>query len=151
MTLSVVEASVLPPPPEHVRVYVVVATGETISLPERDLLPLHPFDATHVLAFAEAHVRVEVAPSLIKLGSALKETVGATGIGVTPIVTDSASLPPSPSQVSMYVVVAVGLTISLPLTSREPFQPPEAVHESACVEFQLNVDVAPSRMPLGTA
>jgi hypothetical protein len=42
------------------------------------------------------------------------------------------------------VLVAVGETLELPLVGREPLQPPDAMHEVASDEFQLNVVEPPA-------
>jgi hypothetical protein len=44
------------------------------------------------------------------------------------------------------VVEARAPVLRVPLVAREPFQPPEAAHDVALVELQVNVD----ELPLGT-
>lgn len=59
LTVTVSESVVVPPGPPQARVYVVVAVGVTISLPDRALDPDHPLDAMQKFVFVELHVNVE--------------------------------------------------------------------------------------------
>jgi hypothetical protein len=56
-----------------------------------------------------------------------------------------------PLQVSVYVVVVVGETPSVPLVASAPVQPPEAVHEVAFVLDHVNVELAPEAIVVGFA
>jgi hypothetical protein len=110
-------------------VYVVVAYTVTISVPSRDLNPVQPFDALHIVASVESQARVEVAPLNTFKGAALKESSGCGDgtKGIMPIVTDSVSLPSAFSHMSVYVVVAFTVTTSLPERAFAPLQPFDAV------------------------
>ena len=54
----------------------VVAVGETEVLPLVVLLPLHPPDAVHAVAFVLDQVRIEDWPDAMPVGLAEIETVG---------------------------------------------------------------------------
>ena len=129
----------------------VVAVGCTTSFPFKAFEPNHPFDAVHDVAFVEVHVSVDVAfPRLLScsvVGFATNVMVGTGGITVR--VTLCTTEPPGPEQVSTYVidVVAVGWTISLPLSAFEPLQPFDAVHEVAFVDVHASVEVAFPALP----
>jgi hypothetical protein len=69
----------------------------------------------------------------------VSETVGDGG-GATLTVTEPVALPPPPVQVKKNVLVCVkALRVSLPAVALVPDQSPEAVHEVASLEVQLNV------------
>jgi hypothetical protein len=60
--------------------------------------------------------------------------------------------PPGPAHVIEYAVVVVnGPVLRLPLAARVPLQPPDAVHESAFVELQVNVELPPTATATGVA
>jgi len=70
--------------------------------PEVALLPLHPPDAVHDVAFDELHVSVLLPPLLTDVGDADSDTVGA-GVepaSATATVTFVEREPPAPVQVS---------------------------------------------------
>lgn len=60
----------------------VVAVGETEVLPLVVLLPLHPPDAVHEVAFVLDQVRIEDWPDVIVVGLAEIVTVGGVEPGV---------------------------------------------------------------------
>ena len=62
---------------------------------------------------------------------------------MTATVADASALPPEPVQSIVYVVVAVGDTLFVPLTASVPVQPPLAVHEEALVLDQVKVVDSP--------
>ncbi len=65
--------------------------------------------------------------------------MGAGG-GATLTVTEPVALPPAPVQVKKNVLVVVNEPrVSLPEVALLPDQAPEAVHEVASLEVQLNV------------
>lgn len=81
---------------------------------------------------------------------------GAEGTGggfevLTVTVAVALAVPPVPVHVSVYEVVAVGLTICVPLVASEPFQPPEAVHAVAFVLDHVSVELLPAVMLAGLA
>jgi hypothetical protein len=63
------------------------------------LLPDHPPDAVHAVAFVEVHDNVELSPLEIELGFAVNVTVGEGWLIVT--FADCVALPPVPVQVSV--------------------------------------------------
>jgi hypothetical protein len=65
--------------------------------------------------------------------------------GVIVTSTDASWLPPGPVHDSVNVEFAVsGPTDSEPLVAREPVQAPDAVHDVAFVELQVNVRLPPA-------
>jgi hypothetical protein len=61
-------------------------------------------------------------------------------------------VPPGPAHASEYAVVAVnGPVLWLPLVASAPLQPPEAEHEAAFAEFQVNVELPPTATATGAA
>ncbi len=102
------------------------------------------------MALVEFQVRVELAPLVRLVGLALSETVGVGGVTVT--VADCEAEPPVPVQVSVNFVVAVRVAVAFePLVVSAPLQPPDALHEVALVDDQLNVDAVPLLTVLGLA
>ena len=68
-------------------------------LPERLLEPPQPFDAMHDVALVVFHVSVDVAPLVMGVGFAKRDTIGR-GRGLTVIVVVACLVPPSPLQSS---------------------------------------------------
>lgn len=62
------------------------------------LLPVHPPDAVHEVAFAADQVSVALVPLVTELGAALIDTVGAGEL--TETVADCVALPPGPEHVN---------------------------------------------------
>ena len=106
------------------------------------------------MAFVEDQVKVALAPLVILVGLALKETVGA-GVAVAAFVvtvTDCSALPPVPVQVRVYSVVEFKAdVVFVPLTGIVPLQPPEAVHEVALVASQISLASLPLVICAGLA
>jgi len=78
----------------------------------------------------------------------------STICGVPPLTVTVALLlvvPPVPVQASVYVVVAVGETVALPLVPLLPLQPPDAVHELAFVLDHVSVEDWPAAIDVGLA
>jgi hypothetical protein len=112
--------------------------------------PVHPPDAVQAVALVDDQVSVEPPPLATLVGLAFKETLG--GGAETETVTDCAAVPPAPVQVRVNFVLADRADVVLePLIASPPFQPPEAEHDVAWVEDQVNVDVAPLLTVLGFA
>ena len=93
-----------PPAPLQARVYVVVATGETISFPDIVFAPIQPSDAVHDVALVELQVSVDVAlpaPGVTFVGFAEIVTVGVgggVGVGTKLTVAVLLAVPPAPVQ-----------------------------------------------------
>jgi hypothetical protein len=113
-------------------------------------VPLQPPEAAQEVALVEFHVSVEVPPLATEVGFAVNVTVGA---GATLTVAVAVLLePPAPLQVNEYDVAdASGPVLWLPLAALLPFQPPEAVHEVALVEFHVSVEAPPLPTEVGFA
>lgn len=71
------------------------------------------------LAFVEDQVRVALEPFSTLVGEAVSVAVGTAGV-VTVTVFTSLAVPPTPVQVTVYAVVAVGLTERVPEVPTEP-------------------------------
>jgi len=77
-TVTVVLLLVLPPEPVHVKVYVVLAVGETDCELESAFVPVNvPPEAVHDVAPVDDHVSVELCPAFIEVGDAVSVTIGA--------------------------------------------------------------------------
>ena len=81
VTVTITDLTTELPLPVHESVNWVVVCGETGSLPSAGFAPLHPSDAVQVSAFVESHVKVELLPSSMVVGFAVKSKVGAGGGG----------------------------------------------------------------------
>lgn len=98
MTAIVVDRVVVPPPPVHASVKVlVVLSGAVGALPAGGFVPPHAPDASQLVALVDDQVRVADVPALIVAGVALIVTVGGGGVTVTTAV--CAAVPPGPVQV----------------------------------------------------
>jgi hypothetical protein len=84
------------------------------------------------------------------VGLALNSAVG--GARTVTLVEATGLVPPGPLQLIEKVVVpTVGSMLRAPLSASGPLQPPEAAHEVAWVELQLNVAAAPAATRVGAA
>jgi len=84
-------------------------------------------------------VNVEDPLALTVIGLAISVIVGSGG-GATLTVAERVALPPAPLQAKKNVLVAVNeLGSSLPDSALVPDQAPDAVHDVASLEAQLNV------------
>jgi len=78
--------------------------------------------------------------------------VSTGGIEDTETITDCVAEPAAPVQVNSYSVVFVSApVVHVPPVATAPLHPPEAVHESAFMELQLSVDMAPLAIVVGDA
>jgi hypothetical protein len=143
--------AVMPPGPEQVSEYAVVAVrGPVLWLPLVASAPLQPPEAAHETALTELHERTAVPPDAIAVGTAESIADGG-GINVTVAVV-GADIPPLPEQtIEKFVVPVIGPLFSLPLAARLPLQPPDAVHESAPAELQVNTELPPRATACGAA
>ena len=103
----------------------------------------------------ELQDKVELFPNNTDVGLAPKITVGA-GVGggtstpTTVTVADLPSVPPSPEQFKVYVLLKVKAPVLwLPLTALAPLQSPEAVQEVALLELQEIVANPPLEIEIG--
>jgi hypothetical protein len=151
-TVTVAVATPLvPPAPVQVNEYEFVAVSAAVPcVPFVALVPLQPPEAAQEVAFVELHVSVDMPPLATEVGFAANVTVGA---GATLTVAVAVLLePPGPLQVNEYEVAAAsGPVLWLPLAALLPFQPPEAVHEVALVEFHVSVEAPPPATEAGFA
>ena len=111
-----------------------------------DLLPLHPPAAVHAVAFVVDQESSDVPPVATVVGVAVNVTVGA-GVepGTTVMATDDCPVVlPAPVHVKVNVLFVVSAPLlTLPLVARIPDHAPDAVHEVASVELQVNVTALP--------
>jgi hypothetical protein len=151
-TVTVAVATPLvPPAPVQVNENEFVAVSAAVPcVPLVALVPLQPPEAAQEVAVVELHASVDVPPLATEVGFAANVTVGAGG---TLTVAVAVLLePPAPLQVNEYEVAAAsGPVLWLPLAALLPFQPPEAVHEVALVEFHVSVEAPPLATEVGFA
>jgi hypothetical protein len=101
------------------------------------------------VAFVAVQFRTVDAPAAMLAGCALNEIVGFWAL-VTPVtltVAEDCAFPPVPIAVAVYVVVAVGVTFSEPVTGKVPR--PLMVTELALLASQLSMVDAPLATVLG--
>ena len=77
VTLTLADLFTDPPVPVQVRVYVALLVGETLWLPEVDLLPLQEPEAVQEVALVALQMRTEDSLKLMVVGVAEKFKVGA--------------------------------------------------------------------------
>jgi hypothetical protein len=148
---TVADWAAVPPVPVQVNVKVVLA----VSAPEdceplTALVPDHPPEPEHEVAFFAVQVSVVEAPEVTVLGLAVSVTEGAEAETVT--VADCVAEPPVPVQVNSYSVVLERAAVDqVPLVPTTPCQPPEAVQAVAFVELQRRLDVPPAATVVGEA
>jgi hypothetical protein len=100
LTVTVVDCAAVPPLPVQVSAYVVLAVSAPVDCdPLVGMLPDHPPEAVHDVAFAADQASVELLPLITELGFALRLTVGVGDF--TDTVADCAALPPAPVQVNV--------------------------------------------------
>jgi hypothetical protein len=101
-----------PPAPVAVRVYTVVVAGDVVADPPRGSTEPMPWLRETEVAFAVTQESVEVSPTMMVAGEALKSQVGARGDGGSATVTVALQVyePPGPEAVPVYVFVAEGET-----------------------------------------
>lgn len=111
-------------------------------LPLAALEPDQPPDAVQLVTLPAAQLTVVLPRYPIEVGFADKDSVGEAGGGsVTVRVTDSVLRPPGPSQVRVYVVSPVNVSVwLLPRRPLLPDHPPEPVQLSAFVESHCRVE-----------
>ena len=105
----------------------------------------------HEVALLDDQVSVDAPPLLIVLGLALRLTVGEL-FALTVTVADCAALPPLPRAGQCIGSVCLSAPVDCePVNGLLPDQAPEAAHEVALVEDQVNVAVPPLVTALGPA
>jgi hypothetical protein len=152
-----VEALALPAAPVQVKEKVVLAASGPVDSgpPEVGFVPSQPPEAVQSVAFVDDQVRFDAAPLATTGGSAESVTVGESGGGGVPgtaTVVEALALPPGPVHVrENTVLVLSGPVDSLPAVVFVPDQPPEAEHELAFLELQLNCAESPLATVSGLA
>jgi len=106
----------VPPRPVAVSVYVEVTLGDTAIDPFTACGP-RPLSIVTLVAFVVVQESVEDCPADTVEGFAMKVLVGG---GFTVTVADADWVPPGPVAVTVYVVVADGMTPTDPLSGRVP-------------------------------
>ena len=91
-TDTVVEPLVLPLVPVQFNVYVAVAVGLTVEVPEVACVPDHAPLAVHDVALVEDQVILEEEPDVIEIGEAERVTVGVGPASHAPEVTTATLL-----------------------------------------------------------
>jgi hypothetical protein len=93
VTVTVTELTALPPRPVAVRVYAIVAAGDTASDPAHGTAPM-PLSRTQVSASVVLHESVAVEPLRSEVGVAARLAVGSGY--VTVMSAEAVALPPGP-------------------------------------------------------
>jgi hypothetical protein len=127
----------------------VVADGVTCADP---LNPEHAaqFEIVTLVACCESHVSVALCPAVTVAGSAVSETPSCPA-SATVIVTLAVCVPPGPVAVAVYVVVALGVTLCVPLGTATLPTPWSIVIDVACSLDQLSVALSPGRIDVRSA
>jgi hypothetical protein len=121
-------------------------------LPPVAFAPLQPPDAVQDVALVELQVSVEDPPLAIVVGFAVRIAVGTGLVVIVTAAAKAALVPPEPVQVIEYVVSVVKAPVLwVPLVANAPLQPPDAVHDVALVELQVNVEDSPLVTAVGAA
>jgi hypothetical protein len=138
------EALDVPPGPVQRRSKVVVPmSADEVSVPDGGRLPVHPFDAVHVVASVLVQERAVVPLGATLVGFAVNAVVGA-GAAPTAIFTELVASPPAPEQVSVKVLEAVSAgVVSAPDMARLPIHAPDAVQDLAFVLLQVSLPAPP--------
>lgn len=122
------------------------------SVPLVARAPLQSPLAVHDVASVVVQLRLEAAPTTTEVGLATSDNVGAGVTAETVTVVLPEPVPPSPVQLSEYVVVCVSAgVVKVPDVAREPDHPPPAVQLCAFVVVQLRLDVPPLAICAGFA
>lgn len=79
------------------------------------------------------------------------ELISGKGAGFTVTVAEAVALPSAPVQVSVYVAVAEGVSVTDPLVASVPDHAPDAVQDVVFVELHASVVVLPAVMVEGDA
>jgi len=143
----------VPPVPLQPRLNVVVAVKAPVPcVPAVDLLPLQPPEAVHDVALVLDQVSVLLPPLLTEVGDADNVTVGAGVEAVTVTEALACAVPPAPVQLNVNAASALNAPVlSLPETALLPLHPPDAVHDVALVDDQVNVLLDPLLTEVGAA
>jgi hypothetical protein len=97
VTVTVEVAGVLPAPPAHVSVKLVVAfSGPVLALPLGGSFPLQPPEAVHAVAFVELQLSVAVPPVLTLIVLAFSATLGGGSVGGGSVCAGDEDDPPEP-------------------------------------------------------
>jgi hypothetical protein len=131
--VTVADANEVPPGPVAVRVYVVVCDGETLEEPLAACAPM-PLSIETEVELLTSHVSVDEEPLTMEAGVATNVMLGRL---LTVTVAWLVSVPPGPFAVSVYVVVANGLTVTAP--------------DSACAPTPLSIDTEVALVVLQTS
>jgi hypothetical protein len=151
-TVTLAVATLLvPPAPVQVNEYEPgIVRDPVLCVPLVGLVPLQLPEAVHEVALVEVHVSVEAPPLATEVGFADSVTVAVPG--TVTVAAATLLVPPAPTQVKEYVVVAVSATVLwVPLVLNVPLQPPEAVHEVALTELHVSVEAPPLATDVGFA
>ena len=128
-----------------------MVVGDKVSSPLADVSPLHAPLFVHVVVIPPVlfQVSVELFPSAIVVESALRVTSGGDTIST---VTDFVSVPAIFVHVIVYVWVAVGVTLSLPLDAIFPLQPSDLEQDgSVPIDDHVRFELCPRIIDPGSA
>jgi hypothetical protein len=150
VTVTVVDCEALPPLPVQLKVKIPVLVKAPVDCePLVALGPDHAPEAVQPMASVDDQVSVALAPLAMICGFALIVTVGW---GATVTVADCETLPPTPEQLRVNVLLAVNGPVAwLPPVASAPDHAPDAAQVSALVDDQVSVELAPLAMVCGVA
>jgi hypothetical protein len=151
VTVTLAVAVFEPAPFVAVSVYVAVAVGLTLVDPLADVEVNVPGVMAMLVAPVVAQLSVLLEPEVMLAGLAPKELITGLVVAFTVIVTVAVFEPALLVAVSVYVVVAVGLTLVEPVADVEVNVPGVMAILVAPVVVQLRVLLEPEFMPVGFA
>lgn len=136
-----------------------VAAGATATDPDRGSLAASAPLIAHEVAFDDDQARVLLPPAVMEDGLAVIATEGAgagagAGAGVaapTATCRERDTRARELRQVTVYVVVAAGVTLRVPDVASVPLQPPLAAQLLAPLADQVSVEDAPAVIDSGAA
>jgi hypothetical protein len=155
VTVTVAELLLEPPSPVHNSVNILLAAVSTaeVAVPAVARLPDHAPEAVQPVVSVLDQVSIVVPLGATFVGLAVMDTVGAAGVGaVTVTETDPSSDPPSPEQVSEYVLDCVRAPVdSFPDVAMLPDHAPEALQAVAFELDHVSMELAPETTESGLA
>lgn len=143
-TVTVANLLAVPPIPVHEIEYVAFAVNAPVANePATASVPDQAPAAVHDVALLLDHVIIDSAPYAIDAGLAEIATAGGAGAAPTATVADALALPPAPSHVIVYVLVAVSAPVlAEPEVGSDPDHAPDALHDVAFVLDHVSVELA---------
>lgn len=134
-----------------VSVYVVVAPGLTLVDPLAEADVNDPGVMATLVAFTVVQLNWLLPPAVMLAGFAVNELITGSTDACTVTAVVAVTEPAAFVAVSVYVVVADGLTLAEPLADADVIDPGEIATDVAPVVTQLSVLLPPALIPVGLA